>query len=100
MKLALNIPDREWFELTGRAEKTNTRLQDLIITAVRGLLEDTPRKTTMGDRVRDLVADGIPDPVIAHRLNVPVEYVRSLRRRAGLEAVKFRREQWEQELAA
>ncbi|WP_315106312.1 hypothetical protein [uncultured Microbacterium sp.] len=100
MKLALNIPDREWFELAGRADRANTRLDDLIVSAVRGLLEDSPRRTAMGDRVHDLVLQNVPDPVIAHRLQVPVEHVRVLRRSHGLRPVKFRREEWEQELAA
>lgn len=99
MNVTVTIPDREWYALAGRAEKSGVRVADLIGAAVRGLTADNPQRVVLRDQVQNLVENGIPDIVISHRLNVGLDHVRKVRRSLGLRPVKFRRETWEHELA-
>lgn len=99
MKITLTIPDREWYALSGKAEKSGVKIADLVAAAVVGLVHDNPSRVVLRDQVQHLVERGIPDPVIAHRLRIAVDHARKVRRELGLKPVRFRREQWEQELS-
>lgn len=100
MKVSVTIPDREWYALAGKAERAGVKIADLVTAAVVGLVNENPSRTVMRDQIQHLVEQGIPDPVIAHRLRVAIEHVRKVRRDLGLKPIRFKREQWEHELAS
>lgn len=98
MKVTIDIPDRDWYLIAGRAETAGVKVADLLYTAARNLVANNPERTLTRDRVAELVNQGIPDPVIAHRMSLSVAHVAELRRAAHLKPVKFRRAHWEHEL--
>lgn len=100
MKIAVNIPDQEWYLIAGKAERAGVKISDIIGAAVRSLVADNPQRVVLRDQVQTLVEKGIPDIVISHRTHVGLDHVRKVRRELGLQPVKFRREDWEQELAS
>ena len=97
MKVTVNIPDREWFDLATEAERRGVKVGDMLAARLRGTPSSTYRPIVLRDRVTLLVEKGIPDPVIAERLGESLEVVRSVRRKAGLKPNRFRRERWEHE---
>lgn len=84
--------------MAGKAEKSGVKVADLIVTAIRSVVADNPRRIVLRDQVENLVKQGIPDPVISHRLRISITQVGSMRRALNLKPIKFRREMWEHEL--
>lgn len=100
MKVTINIPDRDWYLMASRADKNGIKVSDLIEHAVQSITNVDPRRVLTRDQVTQLVEQGIPDPVIAHRLHLTIAHVAQIRRAAGMKPVRFRREHWEHELLA
>lgn len=98
MNITINIPDRDWYALAEKADTSGVKISDVIVTAMRSVIGDNPRRLILSDRVIELVKAGIPDPVIAQRLSITVQHTAQIRRGAKLKPVKFRREDWEREL--
>lgn len=98
MKVTINIPDRDWYEMAGRAEKNGMKVSDLIEHAVQSITNTDPRRLLTRDHVTRMVEEGVPDPVIAHRLHLTIAHVAQIRRAAGMKPVRFRRENWDHEL--
>lgn len=100
MKVTVEVPDRMGWVLAGYAERRGITVGEMIA----GMLARTYRPNAEGvalsirDRVRAEWERGAPDPVIAHRLQLPTGTVAANRRALGLKAHRFRREQWEHEL--
>lgn len=99
MKIAMTIPDREWYALAGKAEKAGVKIADLVQAAIVSLVHDNPSRMVLRDQIQHLVEQGIPDPVISYRLRIAIEHVRKVRRDLGLKPIRFKREQWEKELS-
>lgn len=98
MNITINIPDRDWYTLAEKADMTGVKISDVIVTAMRSVIDTNPRRIILSERVTELVKADVPDPVIAQRLGITVQHAAELRRAAGLKPVKFRRQDWEREL--
>lgn len=100
MKVTVNIDDKDFWQLANRAERDGVKVADLLVAVFRsanGLKQFKP--VVFRDKVAELAHAGIPDPVIAHRLDASLDSVRLARRSMGIRAVRFRRELWEHEFA-
>lgn len=98
MKVTLDIDDKDFWLLANRAERQGVKVADLLVGMIRaGRGLGKARPVVFRDRVAELVAAGIPDPVIAHRLGEPIGAVGVARRSIGLKPVRFVRSEWEHE---
>jgi len=83
MKVVVDIPDREWAQLVGRAEEHGLRVPELLRVAIE---EAVPAERPLRVRVLELVVAGLPDAVIARELQLTNRAVSDIRRKAGLPA--------------
>lgn len=83
MKVVVDIPDREWAQMVKRAEEHNFRIPELLKTAIEMAI---PTERPFHMQVLDMVAEGVPDAVIAAELGVTNRAVSDVRRKAGLPA--------------
>lgn len=100
MKVTLDIDEKDFWVLANRAERQGVKVADLLVGMIRaGRGMGKARPVVFRDRVAELVAAGIPDAVISHRLGETKEAVGIARRSIGLKPVRFVRSQWEHELS-
>lgn len=89
---AVILPERVWGRLASAADHRGVTVADLLTVAVEGLIATKRRDSR--ERLLSEIRAGVPDPVVAHRLGVPVEAVRRERRALGMRAPKFDRRAW------
>lgn len=99
MKLALNIPDRDWWQLTAVAERRGTTASEMVQHAVLGILgEETARQAAARARrdvVVEMAAAGFTDTLICERTGEHRQYVAHTRNAAGIKANRQRRSETE-----
>ena len=100
MKLVVNIPDRDWWRLTGYAERRGTTVAAMVEHTVLRMLGDESARQAAArlrrDRVVELAAGGFTDAVICERTGETRQFVSHTRQAAGIRANRQRRSDTEQ----
>jgi hypothetical protein len=94
MRVVLNLPDKHWAALVDIADKQAVKVNELIARTILTLI---PREIPARDRIPGLVKAGLPDAVIAERLNVRKAFVAEVRRAYGMPPNRFDRAAWDDE---
>lgn len=89
---AVILPERVWGRLASAADHRGVTVADLLTVAVEGLIRTN--RTDPRERLLSEIRSGVPDPVVAHRMGIPLEAVRQERRAMGMSAPKFDRRAW------
>lgn len=94
MKVTVDIPDRDYWRLTGIAERNEATVQSIVQAAVLSVARVAlaPR-----DTVRGFVLAGLPDGEISIRTGMTVQTIATHRRSLGLPP--NRRAVWQQKQA-
>lgn len=100
MKVTVEVPDRMGWVLAGDAQRRGMSTAQMIADMLARKYQTDANGVALSlrDRVRAEWENGAPDPVIAYRLDLATGTVARIRRKLGLQANRFRREQWEHEL--
>ena len=85
------LPEHVWGRLASLADDRGVTVADLIADGIKQNLE-VP--LTIDQRIIRWNRAGVPDPVIAHRMDRTVDWVRRCRRRLNLPHRRFRRDDW------
>lgn len=79
------LPDTIWGRIISVAEDRGVTVEDILVAAVRQIIDPA----TVEERIIDLVRAGWPDKVIAGKTGELVNHVAAVRRSAGLPPNKF-----------
>lgn len=91
MKVTLTFGDVMGRELLRIADEDHVRVTDVIFRTVKQLVGS---RLPLRDRIPVMVRAGLPDAVIAQRLNVSHEFVAKVRRRSGLRSNRMDHDLW------
>ena len=80
------LPEPIWGRLATIAHDRETTIEDLLVAAVKQIIDPA----TIEERIVDLARAGWPDKVIASKTGALVGRVAKIRRDAGIPANKFR----------
>lgn len=83
MRVAIEIPDQEWFRLLKLAEAHGLSIADLI---VHGIHEVAPRSAPQGEDVMRFVRMGFTTRTIAKHMGISPHVVGKIRQRYGQQA--------------
>ena len=85
------LPEHVWGRLASMADDRGMSIADLIAD---GIKQNLQVPLTIDQRIIRWNQAGVPDTVIAHRLDVTVDWVRRCRKRLNLPHRRFHRYDW------
>lgn len=94
MKIVLELDDRTWWEIAGRAEKAGVKVPELVAKVLSGEEPAKPiskrqirlnKRTSLEKQFVELYEQGLHDGEISISLNKTRQWVANTRRNLGLE---------------